>query len=478
MERLQRDQLAEHKGIEMAGATMVRPWRKRNRASIQSSPSRAKSSYLADALVVLIGFLSPFSVMIVGNLPVGELILIPIMPLLLVVRGRKAIDKQYMKLYILLALWLVGQFATDIYRQTERSAWMKGQANIIFFAIDLLSISMLTKGKSFRQGAFFLSFAVGSILAVIYQPSEIASAYPWKFGYSAPVTILLLMFGAFFYRMRAYPVVIFPITLLIFLNLILNYRSAVLFLVVTLFLTVPLIPEELGRVRLLPRAGTAARVVVLAFLAVSAGGLALYLVNLATQHGWAGEAAKTKNLEQKESRSGLLLGARPEILVSSRAVFDSPILGHGSWARDPKYIEMLYDIDIRNGIQMDLGDTEADARGLIPTHSHLMGAWVNAGIFGGLFWIYVFWIAIRATIQACIVRPPLSPLFVWLLTWFLWAIWFSPFGSTARITEAATITIIFDLLERTRTRSWRSVLTPKPKWRRMGNARYLNALQN
>ena len=102
-----------------------------------------------------------------------------------------------------------------------------------------------------------------------------------------------------------------------------------------------------------------------------------------------------------------MLGGRPEILVSSRAVLDSPILGHGSWAKDFKYNEMLNDLLIEQGKRENyLQDLDPDWRGLIPVHSHLMGAWVWAGILGAIFWAYIFWLVIKGIVRVSILRPP------------------------------------------------------------------------
>src|SRR5437660_8719552 len=68
-----------------------------------------------------------------------------------------------------------------------------------------------------------------------------------------------------------------------------------------------------------------------------------------------------------------------------RAIRDSPIIGHGSWAKNPKYVAALQDELHKAGYQ---GSTVPISPDLIPTHSHLFGAWVEAGILGAVFW---FW---------------------------------------------------------------------------------------
>ncbi len=80
------------------------------------------------------------------------------------------------------------------------------------------------------------------------------------------------------------------------------------------------------------------------------------------------------------------------------------ILGHGSWAEDPKYGEMLMDLEQETGYQEEGGAAKVESF-LIPTHSHLMSAWVYAGIFGAAFWFYVLYLVLR-TISWLVTLPP------------------------------------------------------------------------
>ena len=62
--------------------------------------------------------------------------------------------------------------------------------------------------------------------------------------------------------------------------------------------------------------------------------------DIAASHGWLGAGAQTKYVEQSGSL-GVLVGGRSEVLVSTQAIMDSPILGHGSWAKDFTYVDLL-----------------------------------------------------------------------------------------------------------------------------------------
>ncbi|HWA93380.1 MAG TPA: hypothetical protein VG844_02175 [Terracidiphilus sp.] len=421
----------------------TRPWRRRaTKLNLNTA-----TTYLMNALIVIIGLTSPFTIKIVGSLPLGEIVLLLSLPSLLIMQGKNAFGGRRNTVVVLIAIWLLGQIVTDFYRNTDRYDWMRGQATIVFFLIDFICLAILTRENLVRKVAFLLAFAVGLIFAIRYQPNEMIRDYSWKFGYALPVTILVLLVASLFYRFRIYPIVLACFVLLIFFNFIFSFRSEILFLFVTIVLVVPLIPERIGRVRLLPPRKSIARVFVLAGLAVIGGGLSILSVNFIASAGLGGRRAQEKNTEQLESKQGLLLSGRPEILVSSQAVLDSPILGHGSWAKDPKYAEMLHDVEVRNGVStLDMQYILEETNGLIPAHSQLMGAWVFAGIAGVPIWIYLFWISLKAVSKISLYRPALTPLYCWLFTSFLWAILFSPFGSTVRITEAFTINIVIDIL--------------------------------
>ncbi len=68
----------------------------------------------------------------------------------------------------------------------------------------------------------------------------------------------------------------------------------------------------------------------------------LVVYDLAAGRGLLGPDAQVRYYTQAGSL-GVLLGGRHESLVSTQAILHSPILGHGSWARDPKYVELLSD---------------------------------------------------------------------------------------------------------------------------------------
>lgn len=398
-------------------------------------------SLCADLLAFSIGIGSCYTVRVFGEIPGCEVILIPFLPVLLAIHPDRIVRRRLLIMFALMGLWLLAQITTDIYRATEMVNWAKGDASICFFALDLAGLAVLLKQNLHRQKLFILGLALGSLLAMKIDPNVYVAGSPWKFGYASGVMLLVILISCHFYHRRQFAIVGLLLVGITGVNLLLNFRSPVLFLLITAVLILNLIPEQL-----LPPRGTNARIAILAALVLCAGGAASFTVSSLANSGALGPEAQLKNQKQSGSGMGLLFGGRPEIFVSSRAVFDSPILGHGSWARDMKYVDMLNDFASDHGMRPE-GLEESEFQGLIPSHSHLMSAWVYAGVFGAIFWGYVFGLGVKALIRVATVLPPIAPLYVWMLVNFVFDVLFSPFGSIRRITEAFVLVMVLDVLD-------------------------------
>lgn len=403
-------------------------------------------SIAADVLVFVVGLTLSFNLPVIGELPVAELLLLFSLPFLLVVKGKRLNQPGIKPIYILMLLWLGSQGIADLYRQTPFVDWTRGEATIIFFAIDLAFFVVILSQNPRRKLGFMVGFAIGSLLAARFAPVGLAEDDPWKFGYATGVNLLAVLAGSYFIDKRRYLLCTLALVGMVGINLLANFRSPVLLLLVAAPFTLPLIPERIGRLRLLPRAGSLSRVAVLVVLALGAAAIAIGLVRFATASGFIGEDAQAKN--ESQLQGGFLLAGRPEIVVSSQAVLEHPFIGWGSFGRSYKYVEMLSDFQARYGFQTDLTDTEENLQGLIPAHSHIMGAWVWAGVLGAVFWVYIFRLAGKALLRLSLLKPPLALFYAFLLVSFLWDILFSPFQAFRRATDSFVLVVILDLLTR------------------------------
>lgn len=401
----------------------------------------------ANLLALSVGFGTAFSVHFVGDLYVSEILLVIAGLPLLILRRQMIVRRELKMVYGLLVLWLLGLAIADIYNHIPLLDRVRGSALIVFFGIDLLCMSMILGSNEKRKIVYVIGLMLGSLAVVKLQPSEAVADYPWKFGYASGTILLVVLVSAFLYDRRRFFVSAILIVGICVLNLLLNYRGPVLQLLIMLAIVYPIIPERFGNSRILPNSQIV-RVVLLAAFAIGAAMTAQALVNAVTALGFISEQAQAKNEAQSNS-GNLLLGGRPEFLVGLRAALDSPIIGHGSWAKDPKYFEMLYDMLVETGAQPEGGEIEGgDFNGLIPGHSQIVTAWVWAGIAGLIFWLYVAWLLIKAIVRVAILRPPSAPLYMWLLIGMFWNVFFSPFAANRRLIEAFVLIVVADLLGR------------------------------
>lgn len=169
----------------------------------------------------------------------------------------------------------------------------------------------------------------------------------------------------------------------------------------------------------------------------------------AGQHGYLNEY-ETKKFERQtqagDSVLKLLMAGRGEFFISCFAIWDRPIIGHGSWAIDRRgYTQEFL---VKYGTEEDImalrrrEDKISDMGGLatIPTHSHITTAWLWHGIAGGMFWIYVGILAGKAFIRRLHLVPELYGYLVIALPNIAWDILFSPFG--LRTEECLLFTIL------------------------------------
>jgi O-antigen ligase len=268
----------------------------------------------------------------------------------------------------------------------------------------------------------------------------------WKFGLSSSVTIVALLGSSYFYSKRKYSVCLGISLALAALNLVYAFRSQLAILLISAALTVPVFEQGAwsGRGRERSRRNLF-KPIILVVLAGGAGYLATQAIKFAADRGIFDEEVAAKFSTQSEGKLGVLFGGRPETLVAIQAIRDSPIIGHGSFAIDQRYLELKQDIQYEYGYT-DIDTPEDIKDPTIPTHSHLTMAWVESGICGGLFWTYVLVLVIRAIFRVALLRPNLAPLYCYLLINFAWDILYSPFGNVNRIWGAYLIIMSYSLL--------------------------------
>lgn len=391
-------------------------------------------TFFLDILIFLIPAVLFAQIDAIGRLFVSELLLLAMLPLLLLRQGQLLRIKTVQRVIAFGVVWLLGQIITDLIKDTPFADYSRGWSKIGFLLTTFMALSMLLLNRGRKQILLFgFGLAVGLISLIVHPGAGDASSSSdslWKMapGQAASLAVALTLSTAWAQRFRSFsPLVMF---LLAILNMVLLARN----LSGTCFITaVYLGLQAVIRTRGIKRRDVPLRMQLLVVLVVcvSAGLLSSVYGSLASG-GYLGDDARAKYKLQSENKYGILLGGRSEILVSSQAVFDSPIIGHGSWAKDRHYVALYVKLQ-REANRAEDRDKTVLTSGLIPSHSHLMGAWVESGICGAIFWIFVIVFVIGVARDCLFSNEALSPVVAFCTLSFLWDILFSPFGAEQRI---------------------------------------------
>lgn len=390
-------------------------------------------TFFLDILIFLIPAVLFAQIDAIGRLFVSELLLLAMLPLLLLRQGQLLRIQTVQRVLAFGVVWLLGQIVTDLIKETPFADYSRGWSKIGFLLTTFMALSMLLLNRGRKQILLFgFGLAVGLISLIVHPGANDSSSDSlWKMapGQAASLAVALTLSTAWAQRFRSFAPLV--MLLLAALNMVLLARN----LSGTCFITaVYLGLQAVIRTRGIKRRDVPVRMQLLVVLVVcvSAGLLSSVYGGLASG-GYLGEDARAKYKLQSENKYGILLGGRSEILVSSQAVFDSPIIGHGSWAKDRHYVALYVRLQKEANRAEDRPDKTIFTSGLIPSHSHLMGAWVESGICGAIFWVFVI-VFIMGVARDCLFsNEAMSPAVAFCSLSFLWDILFSPFGAEQRI---------------------------------------------
>lgn len=360
---------------------------------------------------------------------------------LLLARRRQMPKGGVMTVCVLGLAWLGAQVLSDVVQSTPSGQFIRGWSKISLTVTHFLTIALLINGKLTRFWLFGVGLALGSLLTYFVNPGELAIFAPWKFGLAFPITLLTCaLAAAAATKSKAGAVAL--VFLIGLVNVYLGARSLG---------GVCLLAAVYVQVRLTRRLWKRKRIVFSA-IATACGLWAVAAVySNAAEQGWLGTAATQIYMSQSSGAGGVLLGGRLDLIAAAAAIIDSPLIGHGSWARDPQYAAFQEDRRAALGYKSQgLVDSE-----LIPSHSHLFGAWVESGIIGAAFWAWVLWLTIRTLIRATGAEP-LFLYFVFLSCVQIWNILFSPYGAEQRFIATYSIYAMILLSRFSRDRSPRT----------------------
>ena len=428
-----------------------------------------------DALVFLISAVGFLDITLIGQLPYSEILTLALLPALLATQAKTIFRKEYRTIYILMGLWLLNQVITDVYRDMPLDNRAKGIARVVFFAVDVMVLSSLVGTNLRRIRLFFLGMAVSYSGSWLLHPLKGGIAVAWKMGLGNAFAIVFLLIGCYHYSQKRKS----SVSVVILLALAASYlhfgarSGAFIYGAAAVLLLPPFSPRKQGSAK--PPLGRLAKVALLLVAGAAVAWISQEAVYWMVHSGLYSQTETNKFEGQAQGKMGVIFGGRPEGPVAIRAIMDSPILGHGSYASDMKYTIMLQDYQYEWGYDPSDVTPDPDEPEGIPTHSHLTGAWVEAGVLGGVFWFYMLGLVCQSVFRLTEIRHPLAPLYLLSFIGFFWDILFSPFGNLRRVTEAFIIVLMVNLVRKPPIKirtGWRVRQGPIPRarhlWRSLG----------
>lgn len=400
----------------------------------------------ASALLFILPFMRLIEVHIgVGVLFMHDILTFPVLAFLLMRPERAALLRPLRICMILIGVWFASAILTDFLRSVPFGDLARGWSRIVLLGGNIMMIWLLSKGRLQKLTIYVVGMGLSLILNPFINPTELSGTDPWKFGVGYGVALIVAGMMNFPEIRRRLPTVAGAIGLAAVagMSLILNARSA--FAITGLAAVYALFAGYIARhPRLAGRINPAIFLLMILSGVLASNLLLLGYGELAAQ-GTLGVAAREKYYMQSGGGGvGLLLGGRPESLVSIQAILDSPVLGHGSWAKDPYYTH-LFQARLRAAgllVPDDYRDIGKMTEFLIPTHSHLLGSWVEAGLLSVPFWSWTIFLAFFALYSAIRVHWQPNVLVALISLSMLWDVLFSPFASDARILKAIEICVL------------------------------------
>ena len=392
----------------------------------------------------LLGLGARLQVQVIGFLPFSELAAGLLFLLWLPIYTRRGVLRCSGLLIPLCVLWLASVVISDIYWSTELTLAARGVARVLVYLVCIPFAIVFFGQDTWRRLIFF---TLGLI------PSVVLSAYVFQSGAQAGRE---LVWGRTLINFETHWVAVAVFTAQL-INLLVYHRSQTLAYAASLLagginffngsrsagaafaIGVPL---TLARNALAVRRARGAKLsllgLVLFFAATGAiawGVIEAY--SYSASEGILGEKSRRKFEAQSGTPAGLLLTGRLEFVGALLAVQDSPLLGHGSWKLDT---DRYYAQAIRF-MEIDADPRAYYARGypLIPSHSHLMGAWVENGLAGGIFWAYALLIVARALYRPLVDERHLRLWVSCSATALVWHIMFSPISGRLETAVALSV---------------------------------------
>lgn len=365
-----------------------------------------------------VGILTAIPVSFVGRVFIGEVLLglvspfaIPLVLTLPGPYGRVA----RMLLAAMVISW-AGYVASDMYRATPSLDYLRGWSRWAALIAAYSTLAWLGS-KSIRYVVYFLlGWSVGSIVYPLVTGGFSVVDW-WKFHAGVPACII----AAYFAGKAGKWIASAAMVGMGGVSVVLNTRS--LMLAAVLAGGVSLIAGRTGRAKKLNVKRFSKQRIVLAIATLSL--CAVAAVSIVNRVG------ETYGYKERFERSNVRRMVNAE--VAYKIIKASPVIGYGSWARDPSVARIRDEIIKQRGeSNVVRGQGQED---LVIVHSQVLQAWVEGGLLGLTFFVIYGWhLASKLlALTAYVKYNPLTPIMGFVLIMASWHFFASPFSGAVRV---------------------------------------------
>jgi hypothetical protein len=370
-----------------------------------------RSTPLLLALAVAIcGALMSARVTLVGEVHLGEILLIFVALLVIFLRGVGPRQTPWFAWIFGLAAFgmLIGYIVSDIAVASSPGQYLRGWARVSVLAFNFLALLLLVSHSERLLGWFLLGLALGILVDALFTGTPF-NVVGWKEGYAFPLGILL----ALWVGRRSTVVAGLLMGAFGIVSVLLDFRSLGGVFLVSSGIVLAHVGGDIKRHRHLVR-----------------GLLVVTSMTVAILVAWM--ALSGTDAEYRKRRDESDIGRYAGLVVALDAISDSPLIGYGSWAADKTYIQKLMrEVEkesIKRKVQVDIG------KSILP-HSQLLQAWVEGGLLAGVFFV-LYGLGLLGGLRWLVLdhRPnPLTAVYAVLVINGLWDLCFSPFLGPHRI---------------------------------------------
>lgn len=379
-----------------------------------------------DLLTVVIGLIGGIKFRFIGTFYAGEILIY----LLLFGVGFSYIksNKYAWTLFKLAWVWFVSAIITDFFVENDLISSLKGEFNIVFFVLQFPVVYWLLFDKPERFLYYLIAIGIVAIPNLyLFGPEIDESNYGlmgeniWLYYSFVPVVIALISWLYYKDKISAKTACLMMITFGFYM---LFHNSRNLFLTMTIAAVILYQIDKLNSNDLTASVQIFKTKIVKIFLFMFVGMLAVsYIYETLASSGTLGEYAYQKYVRQSQS-DNILEGGRSETFMGIDLIKRSPVIGYGSFPIDEgDQFHKNY------AYEHNLTYKSYPRIRKLPAHSHIVGAWMENGIGGGIFWAYVLvllWKIFKS--GAMLAEPTLLPALLMTFTARIWEILFSPFG--------------------------------------------------